>query len=67
MKRIAMFTLWPTPIQPKEVKVKVYRNPDTQEFICKKYLDKRHQPNCDYFTTDRQDAICTGSHMVETA
>jgi hypothetical protein len=41
--------------------VKVYRNPETKEFVCKLV----GQPTANYFTEDSEDAVNTATAMAD--
>ncbi len=43
---------------------KVYRDTDTDEYVVKFFVDGKHQPQADYFTDDKQDAMNTARAEV---
>lgn len=47
--------------------VRIYRDSDNQEYCCKLSLDNKYQPDADYFTEDKLDAISTAYQMLVRA
>lgn len=43
---------------------KVYRDAANDEFVTKFYINGTHNPNADYFTNDKADAIDTGDWHI---
>ncbi len=37
------------------------------EYQVKLFIDGKHYPKADYFTDDKEDAVCTAKLMVEQA
>lgn len=44
--------------------VKVYRDSEWQEYVVRLYVDGKLQPNADYFTNNKEDALSTGACMA---
>jgi len=44
--------------------IKVYRDSEYNEFICREFINGKLQPLNDYFTTDKEDAIGTAKAML---
>lgn len=43
--------------------VKVFYNPEFEEYVCKLYRAGKHYEPADYFTPDKVDAIATAERM----
>lgn len=45
--------------------VLVYFDSETQEYVCKLFVDNKHYEPADYFTNDYEDAIGTAKEMCK--
>lgn len=50
---------------PDIMTVRVYRDSDWGEYVCRLYVQGTHDPECDYHTDDVRDAMQTARAMLE--